>query len=131
MWYIFLRNLPKFCEKRFINNNLFTNYRFFSGTRVTTFISFCSWKVTKTSSKTIFSIFLFYFTISYIFLRNITKFQVKIFINNCLITIYWFWTRCFWPGPGLQLLLAIHDWYHQESNPGCLRDSPCTNQGSR
>ena len=32
----------------------------------------------------------------------------KRFINNYLITNYWFWARCFWPrpGPGWQLLLA-------------------------
>jgi hypothetical protein len=42
----------------------------------------------------------FYFTICYIFLQNISKFQEKSCINNYLITNYWFWTQCFWPGPG-------------------------------
>jgi hypothetical protein len=36
----------------------------------------------------------------YIFIRNISKFQEKRFINNYLITTYWFWARCFWPGSG-------------------------------
>ena len=33
----------------------------------------------------------FYFTIYYIFLQNISKLQEKSFINNYLITNYWFW----------------------------------------
>ena len=41
----------------------------------------------------------FYFTICYIFLQNISKFQGKSFINNYLITNYWFWAQCSWPGP--------------------------------
>ena len=40
------------------------------------------------------------FTIRYIFLQNISKFQEKSFINKYLITNYWFWTQCVWPGPG-------------------------------
>jgi hypothetical protein len=41
------------------------------------------------------NIFFFYFTICYIFLQNISKFHEKNFINNYLITNYWFWTQCF------------------------------------
>ena len=42
-----------------------------------------------------------------------TKFQEKRFINDYLITNYWIWAQCFWPGPGpgLQILLATLNLY--------------------
>ena len=51
--------------------------------------------------------FFFYFTICYIFLQNISKFQEKSFINNYLITNYWFWTQCFTVLSTFQLLFTF------------------------
>jgi hypothetical protein len=59
--------------------------RILNATRVTTFISFHREKCQKRHQKLFF---LFYFTMCYIFLRNISKFQEKRFINNYLITNY-------------------------------------------
>ena len=54
-----------------------------------------------------FNNFFFYFTICYIFLQNISKFQEKSFINNYLITNYWFWTKCFTVLSTFQLLFTF------------------------